>query len=218
MEHEFWRKRWQDQQIGFHQAEINPALQRIWPTWNLAKGGSVFVPLCGKTLDMTWLASQGHKVVGVELSEIAIDDFYAERGLTPTVREHDGFIIKSAENYELWIGDFFAFPKTAVTDMAGIYDRASLIALPPDMRARYAEKLIELNTSHAPTLLLTIEYDQTRVQGPPFSVPRTEVETLFTPAWTLTELKRGDAKMDNPKFRGAGMEVLTGVSYRLAPK
>ena len=218
MEPEFWLERWRTAQIGFHQAETNSALVAHWSSLDLPKGSRVFVPLCGKSLDMVWLAGQGHSVTGVELSQIAIDEFFQELSLTPEQREEGGFTITSAGPYELWCGDFFALPARPLAQMAAIYDRASLIALPSDLRREYAIKLSQLNRSGAPQLLLTIEYDQSAVPGPPFSVVETEVRELYEKAWEITELARGDTEIRNPKFLERGLEVVTGAVYQLRPR
>ena len=131
MDPSFWHDRWENQDIGFHQADIHALLPAYWPRLELASDAPVFVPLCGKSLDMVWLAQQGHRVIGAELSQRAIDDFFAERGLAPTTRASGSFTVKSAGPYELWCGDFFDLPREAVAGVAGVYDRAALIALPP---------------------------------------------------------------------------------------
>lgn len=136
MDPTFWRERWQKKEIGFHQPAYHTLLLKHWPQLQLAPGSRVFVPLCGKSLDMVWLAEQGHRVVGAELSELAVDEFFAERGLAPTVRTVGNFTVKAAGPYELWCGDIFELPREAVADVAGVYDRAALIALPPDLQQR----------------------------------------------------------------------------------
>ena len=156
MDPDFWRDRWQRQDIGFHQAESHDQLRRHWPALGIAPGSPVFVPLCGKSLDMVWLAGQGHRVIGAELSEIAIDDFFAERGLVPAVRNEGSFRVKTAEAYELWCGDIFDLPQGAVAGVAGVYDRAALVAFPAELQPRYAAKLKELVPPAAPILLVKV--------------------------------------------------------------
>ncbi|MCZ7593781.1 MAG: hypothetical protein M5U16_01845 [Hyphomicrobium sp.] len=144
MDPTFWRERWRNQEIGFHQPDFHALLQEHWPRLALPQGSPVFVPLCGKSLDMVWLAQQGHRVIGAELSELAVDSFFSERGLAPAMRQAGGFTIKSAGPYELWCGDVFEMPREAAGDVAGVYDRAALIALPPPLQGRYATKLKEI--------------------------------------------------------------------------
>ena len=213
MDANFWLERWQQSQIGFHQAEFEPFLQQHWPALGLAAGSSVFVPLCGKSLDMVWLAGQGHRVVGNELSPIAIDAFFNGQGLAPDVRQQDGFTIKSAGPYELWCGDFFAMPASATETMTGIYDRAALVALPPDMRQRYAGKLAELSPADTKALLITLDYDQSVLPGPPHAVARDEVHDLFATDWQIRELASEQTRALSPKFRQHGLETVEQTVY-----
>lgn len=218
MDAEFWLERWRQSQIGFHQADTNPLLQTHWPALNLPASSKVLVPLCGKTLDMVWLAGQGHHVVGVELSQLAIDEFFATQGITPQTRTEQAFTISAAGPYELWCGDFFALPGEACAALSGIYDRASLIALPPDMRMRYAAKLIDLNRSAAEALLITLEYNQSILPGPPHAVPPDEVKALFGAPWSVVQLARGTTEALSPKFKEHGLHTVIEAVYRLSPR
>lgn len=166
---------------------------------------------------MVWLAAQGHKVVGNELSQIAIDDFFAALDLTPDARTESGFTVKSAGPYELWCGDFFALPPRATKAVRAIYDRAALIALPPDMRQRYARKLIELGDNVDNALLITLEYDQAIVNGPPHSVPSIEVKSHFTPDWHVMEIDREQTDAPNPRFKERGIALIDQATYKLTP-
>lgn len=141
MEPAFWQQRWADNQIGFHQAQVNPYLQTYWPQLQLAPGSRVLVPLCGKSLDLAWLAGQGHRVLGVELSRRAVEDFFREHGLEAEVRQQGAFEVWRSGDVQLWCGDFFALRAEDVADCVGLYDRAAVIALPVQMRARYMQLL-----------------------------------------------------------------------------
>lgn len=218
MDPNFWLERWQQSQIGFHQADTEPLLQKHWQALNLPARSSVFVPLCGKSLDMVWLAGQGHPVIGIELSQIAIDEFFAEQSLTPDIRRQHGFTIKSAGPYELWCGDFFAMPASATKTVAGIYDRAALIALPPDMRQRYANKLTELSQGTARTLLITLVYDQSILPGPPHSVAGDEVQSLFAADWQISERVCEQTLALSPKFKQHGLEFVDQAVYIMDPQ
>ena len=207
MEPDFWHERWQQMQIGFHQSDTNPLLRKHWPALCLPRNSAVFVPLCGKSLDMVWLAGQGHHVIGVELSQIAVDGFFEDVGIDPDTRSEAGFTIKTAGPYQLWCGDFFSLPQSLLGGISAIYDRASLIALPPEMRRRYAEKLTELSPAAARTLLITLEYDQSRLPGPPHSVPAAEVRSLFGPQWHIEEVHRETTDEIPPKFKEGGIDT-----------
>ncbi len=141
MDPKFWHERWEKQDTGFHQPTVHDLLQTHWAELEVGRGTSVFVPLCGKSLDMAWLAEQGHRVIGAELSELAVDEFFAGRGLEVATRTVGRFTVKSAGPYEIWCGDIFYLPHEAVEGVAAIYDRASLIAFPASMQQRYADTL-----------------------------------------------------------------------------
>jgi thiopurine S-methyltransferase len=217
MEHEFWLKRWKTQDIGFHQPQLDPALDKFWSRLAVPAGARVFVPLCGKSLDMQWLAERGHAVVGAELSEQAVDEFFAERDLVPNVRREGGFIVKTSGPYEIWVGDFFALPPSAVAGVAGIYDRAALVALPADMQRRYADKLKALLPT-APILLITIDYDQREMDGPPFATSPKMIDDLFLDRYERVDLVSKDVLAGHPRFQQRGLTALTGAVFLLRPR
>lgn len=179
MEADFWHQRWSTKEIGFHQAEINRFLKGYWGRLELSSGSKVLVPLCGKSKDMIWLAQQGHRVLGVELSETAVQEFFAESGVTPTIDQQGAFKRYASGNIELLVGDFFALTATELDGVAAVYDRAALIALPTKMREAYVKLLSELLPSQTQTLLITFEYLPGAAEGPPFSIDAEEVKRLF---------------------------------------
>jgi thiopurine S-methyltransferase len=215
MDPKFWRERWQKGEIGFHSAEVQPALVAHWPGLGLAEGASVFVPLAGKSLDMAWLADQGYRVIGVELSEIAIDAFFAERGVTPEVETCDGFTIKSHEQITLWCGDIFALTPRMLPKFDAVYDRAALIALPPDLQPRYAAKLAELMPPRAKGLLLGIDYDTRQMEGPPFATPETRVRELLSGTFDIALVDVRDGPPKSEAIRNRGVTRLQEAVYRL---
>ncbi|MGY0559221.1 thiopurine S-methyltransferase [Luteimonas sp. A277] len=214
MEPDFWHERWQDGRIGFHQDRPLPLLCKHWPTLELAPGSRVFVPLCGKSVDMAWLAERGHRVLGVELSELAVRQFFDERGLTPATRESSFGIHYSAGPYELIYGDAFALDAEVLADCSAVYDRAALIALPPDMRARYADTAWRRLPTSCDGLLITLEYPQGQKDGPPFSVEEAEVRRLLEREWDVSMLERRDILADEPRFHEAGVTALHTTVYR----
>ncbi len=215
MDPAFWLKRWQSNEIGFHQAEIHDQLQRHWPALGLAKGSAVFVPLCGKSRDMIWLAEQGHRVIGVELSEIAIDQFFAEAGLKPDERREGNFTVKSIGPYALMCGDIFDLTRKALRDVAAVYDRASLIALPPEMRTRYAAKLSEVVPATAPMLVIAIDLNENEMKGPPFPVPETAVRALFGGHFSILVLETRDGLVTSDNLKKRGVTRLEETAYLL---
>lgn len=179
MEPEFWHARWAQQQIGFHQPDGHPMLARHWPTLAPAPDARVLVPLCGKTPDMLWLARRGHAVTGFELDDRAARDFFTEHDLHAQAERVESFTRYRAGRIDIWVGDFFAADSHTVGRFGYFYDRAALIALPPAMRDAYIKQLFSLLDARARGLLITLDYDQNAMQGPPFAVPDSEVRTHF---------------------------------------
>ncbi|MEB6592152.1 MULTISPECIES: thiopurine S-methyltransferase [Pseudomonas] len=215
MDPAFWQQRWADNQIGFHQAQVNPYLQRHWPQLQLALGSRVLVPLCGKSLDLAWLAGQGYRVLGVELSRRAVEDFFREHGLEAEVRQQGAFEVWRGGDVELWCGDFFALRAEDIGDCAGLYDRAALIALPVQMRAAYMQALSALLPASCRGLVVTLDYDQSLLPGPPFSVGDEEVRRGFA-GWQVDELEAVQVIGESPKFVQAGAASLLERVYRVS--
>ncbi|MGU9821855.1 thiopurine S-methyltransferase [Pseudomonas sp. R9.37] len=215
MEPKFWQERWARNQIGFHLPEVNPYLQRHWPKLALAEGAKVLVPLCGKSLDLMWLASLGYRVLGVELSEQAVEAFFSEQGLMPRISQRGVFKVYRADLIEVWCGDFFALDAEALADCSALYDRAALIALPPLMRAQYAEHLNALLRPGCQGLLITLDYDQTQKAGPPFAVADEEVKLLLGGHWSVQVLEEQDILGESWKFVQDGVTRLEERVYRV---
>ena len=216
MEPDFWRQRWSEGRIGFHRADVLPSLQRHWPALALPEGSSVFVPLCGKSRDMAWLAAQGHQVVGIELVGDALHAFFADEGLSPesvTIGSGNGSLIRHrAGPYTLYEGDLFDLDAETLAGVAAIYDRAALIALPPDLRRRYAAHLDRIAPT-ASQLLVCLEYADGEHEGPPFRVDADEVTALYGAGRVEALSRQTLPKDDGP----AGVSVLTEAVYRIAP-
>lgn len=215
MDHNFWIERWQKHEIGFHQDKVQPALVAHWPKLVVEPGATVFVPLCGKSLDMTWLAEQGLNVVGNELSSLAVKEFFEARGEVPDVRQQGGFEISSKNGIEIWCGDFFALDRATLPKFDAFYDRAALVAMPPAMQRAYVDKLAALTPTGAQGLLIGLDYNPEEMQGPPFSLPRTRVLSLLIDAFDvgLIDARDGLAKSDHLAKRG--VTRLEEASYLL---
>ena len=179
MKPEYWIEGWQQGRRGFDQGDPHRWLPEHWSTLGVATGATVFVPLCGKSVDMDWLAEQGHSIIGVEVSEIAVAEFFEMVGLTPEVEEVGPLSLYRAGPYELWRGDLFELPAAIFDRVDAVYDRASIVALPPDIRRRYAQVLTTQIRPEAPWYLVSFTYDQMEMPGPPHSVPLTEIDVLF---------------------------------------
>jgi thiopurine S-methyltransferase len=218
MDSDFWLERWREGRTGFHQERVTPLLQKYWPSLGLPSDSQVLVPLCGKSRDMLWLAEQGHHVLGVELSSLAIDQFFAENGLTPAIHasplgQHyvDGRI-------EIICGDIFALDAATLSGCLGVYDRAALIALPEGMRERYVQHVYGQLSDQYRGLLLTLDYPQEEMDGPPFSVTDAEVQPLFAGHSDATVIDQRDILQKEPKFIERGLTRLDTVVYDLKRK
>jgi len=221
MEPDFWHERWRAGQIGFHQDEINPYLMQFWSRTQADPNQAVLVPLCGKSQDMLWLQAQAHAVIGVELSPLAVKDFFENNQLPA---EHDkvmGFDRSQYGSIQILCGDFFDLTKTTqllVNDISLVYDRASLIALPPPMRQKYAQHMTQLLSSGARILLLTLEYPPHQMDGPPFSVDEQEIQQLYAEFFDIEKLGAEDTLEKNEKFKERGISEMFESSYLLTKR
>jgi thiopurine S-methyltransferase len=215
MQREFWLERWRNEEIGFHQPEVNPWLKTWWPKLALPPGSPVFVPLCGKSLDMGWLADQGHRVVGVELAESAVRSFYEHAQRPYRIERQRHLQLYAGDGVSIYCGDFLHLTALHVRGVAGVYDRAALIALPPKMRLYYADHLQRIVGDGCRILLLTLEYDQSRVSGPPHSVDANEVRALFGARCKIERLGSETVTALPPKFREAGVQEAVEAAYLL---
>jgi thiopurine S-methyltransferase len=216
MDPDYWLDRWQKNRIGFHRADANPRLVEHHQV--LGEAIRVLVPLCGKSADLEWLVVNGFEVIGIELSELAAQAFFAERGITPERREQGSFIAYQHGNVTILVGDFFAANSAELGSFDGVYDRAAMIALPEELRARYAAHVRTLLTPKAKLLLVTLHFDAPG--GPPFSVSPDEVRSSYAGA-RVTELASVDGSADapGPVERGASFvhENVYAIEFGLGP-
>jgi thiopurine S-methyltransferase len=185
MDPSFWHQRWEKNEIAFHEGKANPLLVKHFNELSLAKGRRIFVPLCGKTLDIAWLLSNGYRVAGAELSQRAIEQLFMELGVAPEISAVGAGEQWSANNLDIFVGDIFALSKKILGPVDAIYDRAALVAFPEDMRIRYTAHLTEI-AGKAPQLLICYDYDQSLMEGPPFSVSNEEVHRHYAVKYGVT--------------------------------
>ena len=191
MDASFWRRRWERNEIAFHQREANPLLVRYFHELALPEGSRVFVPLCGKSLDIHWLLGRSYRIAGSELSKIAIEQLFSELGVEPGITADDEISRYSADSIDIFVGDFFHLSSAMLGQIDAIYDRAALAALPETMRDRYTAHLMEI-TDQAPQLLITFNYDQRLLDRPPFSVSDEEVGQRYQDSYNLKLLESAD--------------------------
>lgn len=191
MDPSFWHRKWEENQIGFHNNEANPLLVNYFDKLSLVRGQRIFVPLCGKTLDISWLLSKGYQVVAIELSETAIEQLFAEMDVVPDITQEGELKHYHAQGLDIYVGDFFTLTHDILGRVDAIYDRAALVALPENMRVKYTHHLMTM-TNHAAQLLISYTYDQSKTDGPPFSISTDEVQSHYASSYAITLVARVD--------------------------
>jgi thiopurine S-methyltransferase len=217
MDREYWLNRWVENRTGFHLKGVNPHLERFWPQVAGATPGRVLVPLCGKSEDLRWLAERGHDVVGVELSPIAAKAFSAEQGIEFTETQEPPFTVFRGKQITFYAGDFFELGPETAGRLELLYDRAALIALPPAMRQAYAHHVRSLVANDGRGLLISLEYDTSNMEGPPFSVSGDEIRDLFTDS-RIAKLHEYDCLDEEPRFKERGVSWMREVVYEMSSR
>lgn len=217
MTKDYWLGRWERDEIGFHQNLFNPYLVEHWKTLQLEADSQIFVPLCGKTRDMIWLRDQGHSVLGIELSALAVQAFFKENRLIPDYNHSSDnrFDHYAANDIAILLGDFFDLNKQDLRKISAVYDRASLVALPPETRRRYASHLCDILSPGSKILLVGFDYPQSEMQGPPYAVSPDEVTTVYQNHAKISLLAQVDVLEENPRFQQRGLTRLVESVYLL---
>ena len=177
-ENDLWLQRWKNREIGFNQDNPNAFMLKYFSSLDLRKGARVLVPLCGKSIDISWLLSQGYEVVGIELSEQAIIELFEELGVEPCITALDELLCYRAEHITMYVGDVFKVTKQLLGKIDAVYDRAALVALKAETRVKYAKHLRDI-TKNAPQLLLCFEYTQSPMNKPPYAVDMDEIKKHY---------------------------------------
>ena len=215
MDPEFWLQRWREQRIGFHREHTTPALEQHWPSLALPAGSRVLVPLAGKSLDMLWMVAQGYRVLGVELSLLAVQQFLDENALVAKQHVSAQGLHYVAGRIEIIVGNVFVLDDATLASCSGVYDRAAVIALPPPLRKRYAAELYARLPPGCRGLMITLQYPHHEMDGPPFSVDDASVHALFDPDWHVHRLEYRDVLAAEPRFAAHGVHALHSGVYRL---
>ncbi|RUA04478.1 MAG: thiopurine S-methyltransferase [Gammaproteobacteria bacterium] len=209
-----WIQRWKDGETGWHKDTPNDKLVKFIDCLQLERAATVLVPLCGKSQDMVYLLEQGYKVIGVELSEVAVTAFFQENAMPYTVQEANNFTVYNARNIRIFCGDFFNLDSGHLGMTSALYDRGALIALPEDLRVKYAQHLYDIIPSGCRILLLTLNYPQSQISGPPFAVDEAEVKSLFE--WfECQQLECFNDIKNEPKYLHAGVDFIERATYCL---
>ena len=210
-----WISRWESNRIGWHAEQVNRHLKKYLDRFELSFGESVFVPLCGKTNDMQFLLEKNIKVIGVEMSNIAIEQFFSENNLDYSVSKIGQFVLYEGDGIILYCGDFFDLDSKHLENVKAIYDRASLIALDEGLRQKYAKHLSDILEFDARILLLTLNYPQHQRSGPPFAVNKEEVKQLFDGSFDIQELYCIEDIENEPMFQNLGVDFVEKAVYLL---
>ena len=219
MELDFWHQRWNNDETGFHQTEVNPYLSYFYdtkgPSLDKRSALKVFVPLCGKSADLHWLSTKGYSVLGVECSDVAVKAFFDEQNIKYSVTPSATHQHYSSSKIDILCGDFFTINNDEMKDVTDVYDRASLIALPESMRQQYVMKMTEMLLAGTRTLLVTLTYDQNEMDGPPFSVTEEEVNDLYSADYKIEKLLVKNTLEDELRFKERGLTSLKESVYKL---
>jgi len=210
-----WLARWQDNKIGWHVDVVNQSLVDYLELLELEPGDNVFLPLCGKSIDLIYLSEMGYSVIGVELSPVGVVQFFVDNNLQYVVSEVDGFSLYQSERIKIYCGDYFNLNAGHLLSVSAVFDRASLIALDLDLREKYTVHLTAIIPFDARILLLTLIYPQHQMSGPPFSVSNSEVESLFSSAFKYRQLHCFNDIENEPKFLRAGVDYVENAAYLL---
>ena len=210
-----WHSRWESNKIGWHADQVNLQLIEYFSELNLVDGDKIFVPLCGKSLDMLYLLQRGLKVVGVEMSEIATQQFFGENKLEYSVSKVDDLILYEGDRIQIFCGDFFTMKASHLVDVKAVYDRASLIALDEALRQKYVNHLNDIISQDVRVLLLTLNYPQHQRVGPPFAVSKSEVDSLYGGSFQCQELQNITDIENEPMFLLQGVDFVEKAVYCL---
>jgi len=210
-----WHSHWKSDKPGFHEGRVNDYLKQYLSLFELQTGDTVFIPLCGKAVDILWLARQGFNVIGVELSKVAVESFFEESSLEYERQQIGEFSIYTAKNITLYQGDYMQLQANQLVNCKLVYDRASIVAIESFNRAAYVAKMLELIPNATPMLIVLLEYDQTQMKGPPFSVPAREVIELYQAQYRVERLQSEELIEIQAHWKQRGLTSLTETALSL---
>ncbi|CAC9599659.1 Thiopurine S-methyltransferase (EC 2.1.1.67) [uncultured Gammaproteobacteria bacterium] len=213
-----WIQRWKENKIGWHRDKPNSKLIEFIDCLHLKQGDQVFVPLCGKSIDMMYLLDRGYRVFGVELSTLATEQFFVENKIEYSIHQSGEFSVYSANNIQMYCGDYFKLKLEDFKSVVAVYDRASLIALPLELRVKYVSHLYSIITKGCRVLLLTLNYPQSQISGPPFAVNQEEVWSLYKKGFDCQQLQCFNDIENEPKFQRANVDFIEKATYCLRKK
>lgn len=214
---DYWHQKWEFNDIGFNQSKPNPLMTKYFEVLDLKQDSRIFVPLCGKSIDMLWLVEQGYYVIGVELSAIACAAFFEEHQIPVTIIRSKYFTHYQSDKITLLAGDFFNLDSIILGDIDAVFDRAALVALSPPLRRRYVNFLMHLCQPQTSIFLISFSYEQDAIQGPPFSVDKNEVTAIYSADFNIKLLFDGPVKRISPHLQVKGLASASEQVYCLLP-
>ena len=214
---EFWQQRWSDGQTGFHLNDTHPDLHAFLPQLNLNIGDTVFVPLCGKTLDIGYLLAKGYRVVAVEMVEYAVKQLFNQLSMTPDIYQWKQGVCYRASGLTVYVGDYFDLRAKECSEACAVYDRAAMLAIPHKLQAQYCRHLSEI-TDHAKQLVITVEFDQDKVDGPPFTLSEKDIRRYYGESYHISRLNEVETIKEEARFEAMGLSSFMRRTYFLDPK
>ncbi len=215
VDNQHWLDRWEQNRIGFHEDSVNHYLRKYLPSLDLPAGACIFLPLCGKAHDILWIAEQDYEVIGIDISPIAIEAFFDENELHYERFDSDRFGVYKSGRISLLQGDFFDLGNDDLGACSLVYDRAALIAMERPDRPRYYDHMLSIIPAVSNMLLITLDYDQAEMTGPPFAVPTAEIHEYYGDAFQIHELESGSIIDERPRWRKVGLTALEESVFRL---
>ncbi|XP_013388873.1 probable thiopurine S-methyltransferase [Lingula anatina] len=189
-----WIGAWERNSTRWHMPNVNCFLEEFLDVLLAGKkAAKILVPLCGKTIDMKWLADLGHTVIGVDGAEKAATEFFTEQNIAYKVEPCDaiqGTLCCSMDNkIRIYVGDFFKFNQDFEGQFDAIWDRASLVAIDESDRLQYVNILNSVLKPGCHCLIEAMDFIPSEKSGSPHAIPLECVRELFGNDYNVKLLK-----------------------------
>lgn len=218
MHADFWQQCWDQGQARFHLRCTNPNLPHYWPHELFAPGDTIFVPLCGKSVDLLWFAEQGWNVLAIELIETAVQAFFTENNLSYSCVQQGDFVEYVSGSIRVLCGDFFKLSAADLADCRGFYDRAALVSWQGEGQAQYASHLARILPAGCHGLMLVVDYEQEQMPGPPFAISTAAMQALLGHECSISQLGQRDILRYEPGFKARGVTRMDEHIYAVVKR
>lgn len=212
----FWQQHWSDGQTAFHLDDIHPDLQVFLPVLSLELGDTVFVPLCGRTLDIGYLLNVGYNVIAIEMVEYAVQQLFNQLSIVPEVSGWKQGKCYRADHLTVYVGNYFDLSSDECAEVSAIYDRAALAAMPYKLQQRYCQHLGDI-TVYAKQLVIASAFDQTKMQGPPFTITPQHIQQYYGQHYTIELLNEIETIKEEMDFQKQQLDSFIRRTYLLTP-